>query len=106
MRARACIAILVACVIHSADGDSRWTGGNNAVEAVPAGIQYGPRAARAFAARRFVQHAVWVDEGSNIATRLAGICAEISAVCADCARNGAAIETLDPCARANRRIAF
>jgi len=106
MRARACIAILVACVIQSGDGGSRWTGGYNAVEAVPAGVQYGPRADHLFAARRFVRRAVWVDAGSNVATPPVSVCAEISAVCADCARPVTAIETLDPCARANRRIAF
>ncbi len=106
MRARSCIAILVACVIYSGDDGSRWSGGNNEVEAVPAGIQYGPRAARTFAAPRFVQRAVWVDEGTNVASPPAGTCQEFFAVCADCARNVAAIESLDPCLRANRRIAF
>jgi hypothetical protein len=107
MKARVCVAILVASVVHAGDGGSRSTGSSDYLdETTPAAVELTSHVDHAFAARRYVQRAVWVDGANNIVPRPGEICVETSAVCADCAAGIVALDPLDPCGRAGPRIAF
>ena len=85
MNARVCVAILLASAVHAGDGDRWSTGSSDYLETTPAAVELTSHVDPEFAARRYVQRAVWVEDANNFAQRPAGSCVETSAVCADCA---------------------
>lgn len=106
MKARLCVAILASCVVHPGDVGGWSAGGGQLAETVPASVQRASLVDDEFAARRFVQRAVWVNSAKDFAARPGGVCVEPLAVCTECAPSVTAIDGLDRCDRPNPRIAF
>jgi len=106
MKARLWVAILASCVVHPGDVGPWPAAGGQLAETVPAIVQRAALVDDEFAARRFVQRAVWVNSAKDLAARPGGVCVETRAVCTDCAQSVTASDGLDRCDRPNARIAF
>lgn len=105
MKARLCVAILASCVVHIGDADSP-AGDGQLAETVPTSVERASLVEDEFAARRFVQRAVWVNSAKDFAARPGGVCVETLAACTECAQSVTASDGLDGCDRPNPRIAF